>query len=108
MQELTPLQFAVVQRLVARGFQIVAFPLYANAIGVRRESWAALLVPAPGNGLRLLGQPAYLIEGNFAVQVRRGGVPYFVWKKQSVRATPDLLKQLSAFSDDLQSVLTDV
>jgi hypothetical protein len=108
VQELTPVQFGVVQRLVARGFQIVAFPLYANTIGVRRESWAALLVPVPGAGLQILGQPAYLIEGNFGVQVRRGGVPYFVWKKQSVRATADLLQQLSAFSDDLQNVLTDV
>ena len=107
MQELTPPQFAVIERLVARGFQIVAFPLYANAIGVRRESWAALIVPVEGAGMRLLGQPAYLIEGNFAVQVHREGLPHFVWKKKSVRATPDLLTQLTSFTQDLQNALTE-
>ena len=59
MQELTPLQIAALDRLVARGFQLVAFPLYASAIGVRRDCFAALLMPVEGDGLRILGEPYY-------------------------------------------------
>jgi hypothetical protein len=105
VQELTPLQFAVIERLVGRGFQLVAFPLYANAIGVRRESWAALVVPEEGAGLCLLGRPGYLIEGNLSVRVQREGRTHFVWKKKSVHATPDLLQQLNQFAEDLQNAL---
>ena len=107
-QELTPLQTAALERLVARGFHLVAFPLYASAIGVRRDSCAALLVPADGDGLRLLGQPCYLIDGNLSVQVRRAGVQQFVWKSQSMEATPGLLAQLSQFAEELQDALSAV
>lgn len=108
MQDLTPLQTAVLERLVARGFRIVAFPLYASAIGVRRDSCAALLVPVDGGGLRLLNQPCYLIDGNLSVQVQRGGSRRFIWKNKSVEATPDLLAQLGKFAEDLQDALSAV
>jgi len=52
--ELTPVQTVALERLVAHGFTLVAFPLYASAIGVRRNSFAALLVPAVRGGLRVL------------------------------------------------------
>jgi hypothetical protein len=106
LQELTPLQTAILERLVAQGFHLVAFPLYATAIGVRRDSFAALLVPVDGGGLRLLGQPCYLIEGNLSVQVQRSGGPHFVWKSKSVPASADLLAQLAHFTEELQNLLS--
>jgi hypothetical protein len=106
LQELTPLQTAVLERLVTRGFHLVAFPLYASAIGVRRDSWAALLTPEEGRGLRVLGKPSYLMDGNLTVQVERCGSPYFVWKSRSVEATAELLAQLSQFAKDLQEALS--
>jgi hypothetical protein len=106
LQELTSLQTAALERLVARGFRLVAFPLYATAIGVRRDSWAALLVPAENGALRLLGDPCYLIDGNLSVQVQRAGVRWFVWKNKSVEVTPELLAQLSRFADDLRDALS--
>ena len=107
MQELTPVQTAVLERLVARGFALVAFPLYATAVGVRRGSFAALLVPVDGGGLRVLGQPCYLIDGNLSVQVQRPGGPHFVWKSKSVPVTSDLLAQLGQFNEELQKLLSD-
>ena len=104
--ELTPLQTAVLERLVERGFRLVAFPLYASAIGVRRDSCAALLVPVDGGGLRLLGEPCYLLDGNLSVQVLRAGSRQFVWKGKSLDATPERLAQLDQFSDDLQHALS--
>lgn len=105
-QELTPLQTSALERLVARGFHLVAFPLYASAIGVRRDFCAALLVPAEGDSLRLLGQPCYLIDGNLSVQVQRNGGPHFVWKNKSVPATADLLAQIAQFVEELQDALS--
>ena len=93
------------EHLVARGFRLVAFPLYASAIGVRRDNFAALLVPVPEGGLRLLGEPCYLIEGNLSVLVRRGAAQFFVWKSKNVEVTPDVLAALKQFSDDLREAL---
>lgn len=106
MLELTPVQTAAIERLVARDFTLVAFPLYASAIGVRRNSFAALLVPVAEGGLRVLGEPCYLIDGNLTVRVRRGDRQWFVWKCKSAEATPDLLAQLSRFSEELLHLLS--
>jgi hypothetical protein len=106
LQEPTPLQTATLERLVARGFHLVAYPLYASAIGVRRDGCAALLVPVDGDGFRLLGQPCYLIEGNLSVRVQRPGGPHFVWKDKSVPATSGLLAQLTQFAEELQAALS--
>jgi hypothetical protein len=107
VQDLTPPQTAALERLVASGFHLVAFPLYASAIGVRRDSFAALLVPVENTGLRLLGPPCYLMDGNLSVLVQRAGSRHFVWKTKNVEATPDLLGQLSRFAKDLQKLLSE-
>ena len=106
LHELTSLQTAALDRLVARGFRLVAFPLYASAIGVRRDTFAALLIPLEGGGLGLLGQPCYLIDGNLSVQVQRPGGPHFVWKDKSMPITSGLLAQLSQFTEELQDALS--
>ena len=106
MLELTPVQTAALERLVAHGFTLVAFPLYASAIGVRRNSFAALLVPVVQGGLRVLGEPCFLLDGNLTVRVRRGGRQWFVWKSKSAEATPDLLAQISRFSEELLDLLS--
>jgi hypothetical protein len=104
--ELTSDQTAALQRLVAHGFTLVAFPLYASAIGVRRDYFAALLHPVAGGGLRVLGEPCHLIDGNLTVRVRRGDRQWFVWKSKNLEATPDLLAQLSRFSQELLELLS--
>ncbi len=38
MLELTPQQVAALERLAAQGFQVLAFPLYANAVGIRNDA----------------------------------------------------------------------
>jgi hypothetical protein len=106
MPDLTPVQIAIVQRLIAHGFTPVAFPLYASAMGIRRGSFAALLVPADNATLKVLGEPCYLIGLNLAVRTRCQGRPCFVWKQQSVEATPELLLELARFSEDLTAVLS--
>jgi len=104
MMELTPEQIAVLERLHGRGFALVAFPLYASKVGVRKGDCAALLDPVPG-GLRAFGEPCYLVDGNLSVQVTQGGAKAFVWKTTRLGATPERLAELQAFREELEELL---
>ncbi|HEX2713081.1 MAG TPA: hypothetical protein VHM88_12860 [Candidatus Acidoferrales bacterium] len=103
--ELTPAQVALLQRLAAQGFHPFASSLYANAIGVRKGSCAALLGPVAGGGLRLFGQACYLVEGKLSVRVTRDGREWFVWKNTQIEATPERLAELEQFSEELSNLL---
>ena len=64
MNEFSPQQIGILERLVAKEFVLVAFPLYANAVGVRKGSCAALLDPIANGGFRVFGEPCVLLDGN--------------------------------------------
>ena len=103
--DLSPQQLAILQRLHAAGFEIVAFPMYANYVGARKGNCAALLAPAASGGFDIFGTPAYLINGNFSVRVRRGGREFFVWKNETLDVTPARRAELDAFSAELSVAL---
>lgn len=105
MSELTPAHIAILERFVAQGFAPVAFPLYASAIGVRRGSFAALLVPAGNAALKVMGEPCYIVGSNLAVRTRREGRQVFVWKDKAIEATPELLQEFDKFDADLAVLL---
>jgi hypothetical protein len=101
VSELTPAHIAILERLVAQGFVLVAFPLYASAMGVRRGSFAALLIPAGDAAMKIMGEPCYVVGSNLAVRTRREGRQVFVWKDKTIEVTPELLEELARFSSDL-------
>jgi hypothetical protein len=103
--ELTPQQIAVLERLQGRSFQIVAFPMYASHVGVRKGNCAALLAQVDSGGFTLFGTPSYLIGGNFSVRVRSGARDWLVWKKRKLEATPARLSELDAFAAELSEAL---
>ena len=105
MLELTAQQIALLERLRERGFALVAFPLYANYIGVRRGECAALLAPVPGNGLRVFGDAFVMVAGNPAVRMQRNGHEVYVWKGTEVPATPERNAALAAFASELAELL---
>jgi len=105
MHELSPQQVGVLERLVSRGFALVAFPLYANAVGVRKGSCAALLDPVAGGGFRFFGEPCLLLEGNLTVRITEKGKSWFVWKKQRLEATADRVAELDRFVAELKLLL---
>ena len=102
MNELTAQQIAILERLVAGGFSIVAFPLYANAVGVRKGGYAALLDPVARGGFRVFGEPCVLLEGNLTVRVADEGKSWFVWKKLRVEATAERVGELERFVSELK------
>jgi len=99
MNELTEQQVAILERVVAAGFSVVAFPLYANAVGVRKGSCAALLEPLPGTGFRLFGEPCVLLDGNLTVRIADAGKSWFVWKKL------ERVRELERFVSELKMLL---
>ena len=103
--DLSPQQLAILQRLHIAGFEIVAFPMYANYVGARKGNCAALLAPAASDSFEIFGAPAYLIGGNFSVRVRRNGREFFVEKKESLEVTPERLAELDAFAAELSDAL---
>ncbi|HSZ19669.1 MAG TPA: hypothetical protein VK770_07750 [Candidatus Acidoferrum sp.] len=105
MNELSPQQIGILERLAAKDFILVAFPLYANAVGVRKGSCAALLDPIANGGFRVFGEPCFLLEGNLTVRVAEKGKTWFVWKKQRLEATAERLSELEAFVAELKVLL---
>jgi hypothetical protein len=105
MNELTAQQVVILERVVAAGFSVVAFPLYANAVGVRKGGYAALLDPVGGGGFRLFGEPCVLLDGNLTVRVADKGKSWFVWKKLRVEATVERVGELERFVSELKMLL---
>jgi len=65
MQEFTPKQMQVLQRLFEAGFRPVAIPPYESALCVRRGECAAVLAPVEQGGLRILAPASFLVDGKF-------------------------------------------
>jgi hypothetical protein len=105
MNEFSPQQLEILQRLVAKEFRLVAFPLYANAVGVRKGSCAALLDPVANGGFSVFGEPCVLLDGNLTVRITEKGKTWFVWKKQRLEATAERLVELEGFVAALKLLL---
>jgi hypothetical protein len=103
--ELSPKQIGILEKIAVNGFAIVAFPLYASAVGVRKGNCAALLIPVPNRGMKLLGDPCWLVNGNLSVRVQRNSVELFVWKKEEAEATRERLAEVSAFRKEIEDLL---
>ncbi|MGB8523001.1 MAG: hypothetical protein WCD43_08550 [Candidatus Acidiferrales bacterium] len=106
--DITPQQISILERLHASGFEIVAFPMYANYIGVRKGNCAALLAPIAADRFQLHGQPAYLLGGNFSVRITREGREWFVWKKEKLEVTAARVAEIEQFTAELSEALLSI
>jgi hypothetical protein len=105
MQELTPQQMKVIERLFEAGFRPIAIPPYESALCMRKGDCAAVLSAVPNRGIELLAPPSYLVDGNLSVKLKRGVGEVFVWKKREMEATPERLKELEEFRRELSELL---
>jgi hypothetical protein len=103
--DLSPQQAALLQRIHALGFELVAFPIYPNHIGVRKGNCAALLAPIASGTFRIFGEPTYVVDGNLSAKITLDGHDYFIWKKQKLEATPARRAELESFAGDLTEAL---
>jgi len=103
-KELSPGQVAVLQSLLKAGFGFVTFERYARYVGVERDGFVALLETGEGK-VKLFGQVGYHVGEGIAMLVERAGGKAFVWKGESVAATPELLAGYARFKLDLRRLL---
>jgi hypothetical protein len=106
--DLTPKQAVILQRILSLGFELIAFPVYPNHVGIRRGNCAALLGSVVPDTFRIFAEPAYLVDGNLSALIALDGHDYFIWKKQKLEATPARRAELASFADDLSEALLPV
>jgi hypothetical protein len=103
-KDLTPSQVVVLESLLQAGFRFVTLERYARYLAVEREGFVALLEVGEGK-VKLFGQVGYHVGEGIAMLVERAEGRAFVWKAQSVPATPELLAGYERFKVDLQRLL---
>jgi hypothetical protein len=105
MQEFTPKQVQVLQRLLEAGLRPIAIPPYESALCLYRGGCAVVLAPVEQGGFRILAPASFLVDGKFGVRLKRGGRDVFVFKQQELEATPERLKELADFQRALDDLL---
>jgi len=93
------------QRIYVAGFELEIFDRYPNAVGVLRDGCIALLRSTPG-GLEMIGAPGWRMGDVLGVLVEKDGRQVFQAKSEIVEATPERLKALSRFREELERLLT--
>ncbi len=106
--ELTSQQMTFLSQLRSRGFDVVAFPMYENFVGVRKGNCGALLVPSGAAGFQLYGEPSYLVSGQPSARTIQSDGHWFVRKGEKVPATPERTAELDAFAAELANALLPV
>ena len=101
---LNPDQVSTLESLLQAGFRFVTFERYARYLAVEREGFVALLEISEGKA-RLFGQAGYHVGEGIAMLVERAGGKAFVWKGESVAATPEMLAAYERFRQDLSLLL---
>ena len=103
-KELSPGQVAVLESLLKAGFRFVTLERYARYLGVERDEFVALLETSQGK-VKLFGQVGYHVGEGIAMLVERAEGKAFVWKGESVAATPELLAAYTRFKSELRRLL---
>ena len=103
--ELTERQMQVLQRLFEAGFRPVAIPPYESALCLRRGECAVVLAPGENGSLCVLAPASVLVDGKFAVRVKRGEREVFVFKQQEIEATRERLNELENFTREVSEIL---
>ena len=103
-KELNPNQVAVLESLFEAGFRFMTFERYARYLAVERGGFVALLETNEGK-VKPFGQVGYHVGEGIAMLIERPGGKAFVWKSQSVAATPELLAAYEKTKADLRRLL---
>jgi len=103
-RELNAEQVAVLESLLKAGFRFVTFERYARYLGVERDGLVALLETGAGN-IKQFGQVGYHVGEGIAMLVERTEGKAFVWKGETVAATPELLAAYERFKSDLRRLV---
>src|SRR5437879_6241734 len=90
--DITPAQVAALERFLRAGFQFVTLEHVERYLAVEKEGFVALLDPSDGR-LNLFGQAGYRMGRGIGMLVEGREGKSFVWKSESVLATPQLVAE---------------
>lgn len=102
--ELIPAQISILQSLLKAGFEFVQVEHVVRYLPVQKNGFVALLDPSAGR-LEIFGQAGYRIGEGIGMLVEKTEGKAFVWKGQSVEATPPLLEAFERFKNELKNLL---
>lgn len=102
---LAPVQVACLESLLKAGFQFVTFEQFARYPGVEKAGFVSLL-DVSGNQVRQYGSVGYRLGKGIGMLVERSGGKAFVWKNESVEATPELLADYERVKKEIAELLT--
>ncbi|MBI4465685.1 MAG: hypothetical protein HY647_13355, partial [Acidobacteria bacterium] len=74
-------------------------------LGVEKYNCVALLELTPEGQWKQFGAAGYLLDGQLALLVERGGRPLFVYKSQELLAEGEPLESYRRFQQELQRAL---
>jgi len=103
---LTALQVARLESLLKAGFQFITFEQFARYPAVEKAGFVALL-DVSGDKVRQFGSVGYHLGNGIGVLIERAGGRAFVWKNESVEATPDLLAAYESVKKELSELLAE-
>ena len=103
---LAPAQVSCLERLLKAGFQFITFEQFARYPAVKKDRFVTLLDISHGR-VRLFGNIGYHLGSGIGVLLERSGVKSFVWKNESVAATPELLAEYERVKRELDDLLRE-
>src|ERR1017187_10287727 len=106
LPQVSPRQGWVLERLLLAGFKCVTFERFARYPAVEKDGFVALLDLA-GERVRRFGVTGYHLGEGIGMLLERGSGRFFVWKDQSVSATPGLLVSYAQFNQELDGLLRE-
>ena len=93
------------EKLVAEGFLLRSLPAYARHLRVEKYDCAALLEMTPEGLLKQFSAAGYLVDGQIALLVERGGKQVFAYKGKQAEAKGEALENFRRFERELKMVL---
>jgi hypothetical protein len=103
---LNPTQVSCLERLLKAGYQFITFEQFARYPAVEKDRFVALLDISRGR-VQMFGTIGYHLGSGIGVLLERSGVKSFVWKNESLAATPELLAAYESVKSELDDLLRE-
>jgi len=87
-------------------FTLRSLPAYERHLVVEKYNCAALLEPTPDGRWKRFSSAGYLLDGQIALLVERGGRHFFVHKSKQLAAEGAPLEQFERFLKELEAILS--
>ncbi len=93
------------EKLAAAGFTLRSLPAYPRHLRVEKFNCAALVELTPEGQLKQFSAAGYLMDGQIALLVERGGKQVFAYKAKQAAAEGEALENFQRFQQELNTVL---